>query len=287
MTANILDGASLAKSIRVALAQEVVDWSATGKRLPGLAVILVGDDPSSQVYVKGKERDCKEVGFYSIVERLPNSITQNELEEIVLAFNLNPKIDGLLVQTPLPAQINEDRIIDLIDPRKDVDGFHPYNMGRLAIRRPSLRCCTPMGIMQMLDHIGTKYHGLETTIIGASNHVGRPLTLELLLAGCTVTTTHKFTQNIASKVKSADLVISAVGKPGLVPAEWIKPGAIAIDVGITRDVNGKLHGDFQFEEIKKIASWITPVPGGVGPMTRASLLQNTMQAARETAERNH
>ena len=285
MPANILDGSALAKSIRIELAKEVEEWCAKGKKRPGLAVILVGEDPASQVYVKGKERDCVEVGFHSMVEKIPNTISQQKLEELVIGFNQDQTIDGLLVQTPLPNHIDEDRIVDLIDPKKDVDGFHPYNMGRLAIRRPALRCCTPWGVMQMLDHINTKYHGLETTIIGASNHVGRPLTLELLLAGCTVTTTHKFTKDIESKVKNADLVISAVGKPNLVPAKWIKQGAIAIDIGITRDDNGKLHGDFQFEEVKEVASWITPVPGGVGPMTRAVLLQNTMQAAKNNLER--
>jgi len=284
MTAKILDGAKLAKSIRVKLEQETRDWVSKGNRRPGLAVVLVGDDPASEVYVKGKERDCKEVGFYSRIEKIPTTVTQQELEEVVRSFNSDDTIDGLLVQTPLPEHIDEDRIVDLIDPKKDVDGFHPYNMGRLAIRRPALRCCTPWGVMQMLDHIDTKYHGLETTIIGASNNVGRPLTLELLLAGCTVTTTHKFTKNIETKVQNADLVISAVGKPNLVPASWIKPGAIAIDIGITRDSNGKLHGDFQFEEVKEVASWITPVPGGVGPMTRAVLLQNTMQAAIDYVE---
>jgi len=286
MTANILDGAALAKSIRIELAREVEEWCSSGKKRPGLAVILVGEDPASQVYVNGKERDCVEVGFHSVVENIPSNISQKELEEVVVGFNHNPVIDGLLVQTPLPEHINEDRIVDLIDPAKDVDGFHPYNMGRLAIRRPALRCCTPWGVMQMLEHIETKYHGLETTIIGASNHVGRPLTLELLLAGCTVTTTHKFTKDIETKVKNADLVISAVGKPNLVPAKWIKKGAIAIDIGITRDDNGKLHGDFQFEEVKEVASWITPVPGGVGPMTRAVLLQNTMQAAKNHLDKD-
>ncbi len=280
MSAKILDGAALAKSIRTDLAKEVEEWCAKGYKRPGLAVILVGEDPASQVYVKGKIRDCKEVGYHSIVENIPTNISQKELEEVVLGFNHNQEVNGVLVQTPLPEHIDENRIVDLIDPKKDVDGFHPYNMGRLAIRRPALRCCTPWGVMQMLDHIETKYHGLETTIIGASNHVGRPLTLELLLAGCTVTTTHKFTKNIEAKVKNADLVISAVGKPNLVPAKWIKSGAIAIDIGITRDEKGKLHGDFQYEEVKKVASWITPVPGGVGPMTRAVLLQNTLQAAR-------
>lgn len=184
------------------------------------------------------------------------------------------------MQTPLPDHIDENRIIDSIDPSKDVDGFHAYNIGLLALRRPALRSCTPKGVMLLLEHIGLEYKGLDAAIIGASNHVGRPMGLELLLAGCTVTTAHKFTNNIADKVKLADIVVSAVGKPGLVPPEWIKPGAVVIDVGITRGEGNKLYGDVQFDAVKEVASWITPVPGGVGPMTRIALLQNTMQAAK-------
>ncbi len=281
MTAQIIDGNAIAKSMRADIAVEVKDWIAAGRRPPGLAVILVGDDPASEIYVKGKRRDCDEVGFHSIVQHLSSHVTQRDLEERVMALNEDASIDGILVQTPLPEHIDEDRIIDCIDPSKDVDGFHAYNIGLLALRRPALRSCTPKGVMLLLEHIGLEFKGLDAAILGASNHVGRPMGLELLLAGCTVTTAHKFTRDTASKIRLADIVVSAVGKPGLVPPEWIKPGAVVIDVGITRGENNKLHGDVQFDAVKEVASWITPVPGGVGPMTRIALLQNTLQAARQ------
>ncbi len=280
MTAQIIDGNAIAKSLRQEIAVEVEQWVALGRRLPGLAVLLVGNDPASEVYVKGKRLDCDEVGFHSIVQHLSANVTQTDLETRIAALNADPAIDGILVQTPLPAHIDENRIIDCIDPAKDVDGFHAYNIGLLALRRPVLRSCTPKGVMMLLEHVGCTFKGQDAAIIGASNHVGRPMGLELLLAGATVTTAHKFTHDIQSKVKLADIVVSAVGKPGLVPAAWIKPGAVVIDVGITRGANNKLYGDVQFDEVKKVASWITPVPGGVGPMTRIALLQNTLQAAR-------
>ncbi len=280
MTAQILDGRAIAKSMRGDIAVEVRKWVEAGWRLPGLAVILVGNDPGSEIYVRGKRRDCDEVGFHSIVQHLSENVTQIDLETRIKALNEDPSIDGILVQTPLPAHIDENQIIDCIDPAKDVDGFHAYNIGLLALRRPALRSCTPKGVMLLLDHIGLQYKGLDAAVIGASNHVGRPMGLELLLAGCTVTTAHKFTRDIADKVRLADIVVSAVGKPGIVPVEWIKPGAVVIDVGITRGENNKLYGDVQFDAVKEVASWITPVPGGVGPMTRIALLQNTLQAAR-------
>ena len=279
MTAQILDGNAIAKSMRGDIAAEVKQWVAAGRRLPGLAVILVGNDPGSEIYVRGKRRDCDEVGFHSIVQHLSENVTQADLLARVMALNEDPSIDGILVQTPLPEHIDENQIIDCIDPSKDVDGFHAYNIGLLALRRPALRSCTPKGVMLLLDHIGLDYKGLDAAVIGASNHVGRPMGLELLLAGCTVTTAHKFTRDTADKVRLADIVVSAVGKPGIVPVEWIKPGAVVIDVGITRGENNKLYGDVQFEAVKEVASWITPVPGGVGPMTRIALLQNTLQAA--------
>ena len=280
MTAQILDGKAIAQEIRNEIKTEIAPWAESGLRLPGLAVILVGDDPASEVYVRGKRRDCDEVGFRSIVQHVSANITQDDLESRIDALNNDATIDGILVQTPLPDHIDEHRIIDAIRPEKDVDGFHPYNIGRLAIRRPAFRSCTPEGVMMLLDHIGVEYKGLDATIIGASNHVGRPMGLELLLAGASVTTVHKFTKNIQDKVRLADIVVSAVGKPGLVPADWIKPGAIVVDVGITRGDNNKLYGDVQFDEVKEVASWITPVPGGVGPMTRVALLKNTLQAAK-------
>lgn len=284
MPANILDGKAIARTARAALREAVVRRDAAGQRPPGLAVILVGNDPASEIYVKGKRRDCEEIGFHSNFQHLSANITQEDLEERIEALNNDTSIDGILVQSPLPDHIDEDRIIDRIDPLKDVDGFHPYNIGRLALRRPSVRSCTPMGIMQLLDHTGIPIRGLDATVIGASNHVGRPMGLELLLAGCTVTTAHKFSRDTAACVKRADIVVSAVGKPGLVPGSWIKPAAIVIDVGITRDENGKLHGDVVFEEAVEIASWITPVPGGVGPMTRVAMLQNTLAAAEHSLD---
>ena len=277
MTAQILDGNALAKSIRQRLRSVVADWT-KGFRPPGLAVILVGDDPASAIYVQGKRRDCEEVGVYSKALQLDANIDQAALEGHVDDLNADPNIDGILVQSPLSARHDEDRIIDRILPNKDVDGFHAYNIGRLALPPYSAKLCTK-GVMQMLDHIGTRYKGAHATIIGASNHVGRPMGLELLLAGVTVTTTHKFTANTAEMARQADILISAVGKPGLVPGDWVKEGATVIDVGITRAANNKLYGDVDFEAAKQRAGWITPVPGGVGPMTRVALLQNTMQAA--------
>jgi methylenetetrahydrofolate dehydrogenase (NADP+)/methenyltetrahydrofolate cyclohydrolase len=279
VTASILDGKNLAKSLRADLAAAVQERLESGGRPPGLAVILVGNDPASEVYVRHKRRDCEEVGFHSVVQHLSENVTQQDLEERIVALNANPAIDGILVQLPLPAHIDSHRIIDRIDPLKDVDGFHPYNIGRLALRRPVLRPGTPKGIMQLLAITGVPIRGLDATILGASNHVGRPMGLELLLAGCTVTTAHKFSRDARASARSADILVSAVGKPGLVGGDWIKPGAIVIDVGITRSDDGKLRGDVVFDEAMEVASWVTPVPGGVGPMTRVAMLQNTLAAA--------
>ncbi|MEM7098350.1 MAG: bifunctional methylenetetrahydrofolate dehydrogenase/methenyltetrahydrofolate cyclohydrolase FolD [Pseudomonadota bacterium] len=287
MTAQIIDGSAIAKQLRQEIAAEVEAWQAHGRRPPGLAVILVGNDPASEVYVKGKRRDCDEVGFQSNVQHLSANVTQQDLEDRIRALNEDTSVDGILVQTPLPEHIDENRIIDCIDPSKDVDGFHPDNIGRLALRRPAFRSCTPKGVMLLLEHLGIEIRGMDAAVIGASNHVGRPMSLELLLAGCTVTTAHKFTRDIADKVRLADIVVSAVGKPGLVPPEWIKSGAVVIDIGITRGENNKLYGDVQFDAVKEVASAITPVPGGVGPMTRIALLQNTLQAAKLHLGLNH
>ncbi len=279
MTAQILDGNALARTLRGEIRQKVALRTARGLRSPGLAVLLVGNDPASEIYVKHKRRDCEEVGFHSNVQHLSANVTQQDLEERIAELNRDASIDGILVQLPLPAHIDAARIIDRIDPFKDVDGHHPYNIGRLALRRPALRSCTPKGIMQLLERTGVTVRGLDATVIGASNHVGRPMGLELLLAGCTVTTAHKFSRDTRGAVASADIVVSAVGKPGLVRGDWIKHGAIVIDVGITRDAGGRLRGDVEFEAAAERASWITPVPGGVGPMTRVAMLQNTLLAA--------
>lgn len=279
MAARILDGAGIARELRNEMRETVAAAVAAGKRPPGLAVILVGNDPGSVVYVNAKRRDCDQVGFHSVVQHVSANVTQQDLESRVTALNSDPGIDGILVQLPLPAHIDADRIIDRIEPEKDIDGFHPYNIGRLALRRPVLRSCTPKGIMQLLDRTGIEYKGAEATVIGASNHLGRPMGLELLRVGCTVTTAHKFTLDTAAKAREADILIAAAGVPGLVKGDWVKPGAVVIDVGFTRGENGKLHGDVAFEEARQRAAWITPVPGGVGPMTRLALLQNTLISA--------
>ncbi len=279
MTAQLLDGKSIAGRLRQDIASEVGKRALLGRRAPGLAVILVGDDPASQIYVRGKQRDCDEVGFKSDVRYLAADTPHAELARHVDELNADPTIDGFLVQTPLPPQIDGTDILERISPHKDVDGFHPYNIGRLALRQPVLRSCTPKGIMQLLEHTGIAIRGLDATIVGASNHVGRPMALELLLAGCTVTSAHKFTRSIEQHVRPADILISATGRRALIKGSWIKPGAIVIDVGITRDDDGRLHGDVEFDSARERASWITPVPGGVGPMTRVAILQNTLYAA--------
>jgi methylenetetrahydrofolate dehydrogenase (NADP+)/methenyltetrahydrofolate cyclohydrolase len=279
MTAQLIDGKAIAASLRQQIAQRVAERSQRGLRVPGLAVILVGNDPASEVYVSHKRKDCEEVGFFSKAYDLPADTEQTELLTLIDELNADPKIDGILVQLPLPAHLDVSLLLERIHPDKDVDGFHPYNIGRLAQRIPVLRPCTPKGIMTLLQSTGADLYGMHAVIVGASNIVGRPMALELLLAGCTVTVTHRFTKDLPGHLASADLVVVAAGKPGLVKGEWIKPGAIVIDVGINRQADGKLIGDVVFETALPRASWITPVPGGVGPMTRACLLENTLHAA--------
>ena len=278
MSAQILDGNAIAASLRVEIAATVEARIEAGLRVPGLAVLLVGDDPASHIYVRHKRRDCQQVHFKSDVRELPADTSQERLAGLIDELNEDPSIDGILVQSPLPEHIDASPIFERIDPHKDVDGYHPYNIGRLALRQPVLRSCTPKGVMQLLEHTGVAIRGLDATIVGASNHVGRPMGLELLLAGCTVTTAHKFSKDTPAHVRSADILVSATGKPGLIKGDWIKPGAIVIDVGITREASGHLVGDVEFEAAAERAAWITPVPGGVGPMTRVALLQNTLQS---------
>ena len=279
MSAKIIDGKAIAAQIRQNVKQRVDKRLAEGIRAPGLAVILVGQDPASEVYVNSKRRDCAEVGFVSKSHDLPADTTQETLLALIEKLNGDDSIDGILVQLPLPQHIDPKTVIETIHPDKDVDGFHPYNIGRLTQRTPLLRPCTPLGIMTLLEHTGEKIQGMEAVVVGASNIVGRPMGLELLLAGCTVTTCHRFTKNTHEHVSRADIVVVAVGKPGIVKGEWIKPGAIVIDVGINRGADGKLVGDVDYDAAAQRAGWITPVPGGVGPMTRATLLQNTLYAA--------
>ena len=252
-----------------------------GLRVPGLSVIKVGSVPASEVYVRNKRNACEQVGITSVAHDLPADTPQEDLLAIIDQLNEDDAIDGILVQLPVPEQINPITIIERIHPDKDVDGFHPYNVGRLALRIPVLRPCTPRGVMALLESTGESIKGMHAVIVGASNIVGRPMGLELLLSGCTVTTCHRFTRDLKTHVEAADILIVAVGKPGIVDAEWIKQGAIVIDVGINRKENGLLIGDVNFNAAKMRAGYITPVPGGVGPMTVATLLQNTVDAADE------
>lgn len=279
MPAQIIDGKKTAAELRLDIKKQVQQRLEAGLQAPGLAVILVGDDPASHVYVKNKRKGCEETGILSKAYDLPATTTQVELLDLIDALNADEEIHGILVQLPLPATIDTETVIERIHPDKDVDGFHPYNIGRLAQRIPTLRPCTPYGVILLLDSIGEVYKGRHAVIVGASNHVGRPTGMELLLAGATVTTTHRFTSDLEGHVKRADILVVAVGKPGLVKGEWIKPGATVIDVGINRMKDGTLAGDVDFESAAKRAAWITPVPGGVGPMTVAVLLKNTLQAA--------
>jgi methylenetetrahydrofolate dehydrogenase (NADP+)/methenyltetrahydrofolate cyclohydrolase len=279
MSAQIIDGKAIAAKLRQDIKARVEQRHAKGLRAPGLAVILVGADPASQVYVGSKRRACEEVGFISVAHDLPAGTSEATLLSLIDELNDNPDIDGILVQLPLPEHIGTETVIERIHPDKDVDGFHPYNVGRLALRQPVLRPCTPRGIITLLEHTGMDIKGMDAVVVGASNIVGRPMSLELLLAGCTVTTCHRFTKDTEAHVRRADLVVVAVGKPGIVRGEWIKPGAIVIDVGINRTEDGKLVGDVDFDSASQNAGWITPVPGGVGPMTVATLLQNTVDAA--------
>lgn len=277
-TAKILDGKALSARMRERIGKEVAELSHRHGRAPGLAVILVGSDPASQVYVRNKKAGCEKLGITSLSYDLAANTTQQHLLGLIGELNADPKVDGILVQLPVPDHINPETLIEAIDPAKDVDGFHPYNVGRLAARKPALRSCTPYGCMKLLAETGIDCHGKEAVIVGASNIVGRPMALELLLAGATVTVTHKFTVNLQSHIERADIVIAAAGKQGLVKGGWIKQGAIVIDVGIHRQEDGTLTGDVEFDSACKHASWITPVPGGVGPMTITMLLSNTVEA---------
>ena len=279
MTAKLIDGKAIAAEVRRKIKDKIDARRKNGLRIPGLAVVLVGVDPASEIYVRNKCAACDESGLLSSSYNLPDDTTEADLLALIDELNNNDSIDGILVQFPLPAHIDADKVTEQIKPDKDVDGFHPYNIGRLALRRPSLRSCTPRGVITLLEHTKEPFYGRQAVIVGASNIVGRPMGLELLLAGCTVTTCHRFTENLHWHVAQADILVVAVGKPGVVCGSWVKPGATVIDVGINRLEDGSLAGDIEFDSARERAAWITPVPGGVGPMTVATLLENTLFAA--------
>ena len=276
MSAKLINGKDIAAQVRQRVAAGVEARKQKGLRVPGLAVVLVGNDPASQVYVGNKRKACEQAGILSLSYDLPADTSQQALEALVDELNENPTVDGILVQLPLPSHLDADPILVKIRPDKDVDGFHPYNIGRLMQRKPALRPCTPAGVITLLDSVGTPYKGQHAVIVGASNIVGRPMCMELLLKGATTTVCHRFTDNLEKFVSEADILVAAVGKPGIIKGEWVKPGATVIDVGINRMANGKLCGDVDFEAAAARAAYITPVPGGVGPMTIATLLENTL-----------
>jgi methylenetetrahydrofolate dehydrogenase (NADP+)/methenyltetrahydrofolate cyclohydrolase len=279
MPAQLIDGKAIAAKFKRDIREQVDLMVARGMRRPGLAVIMVGDNPASAVYVRNKRKACAESGIVSVAHDLPYSTTQQELIQLIESLNRDPSIDGILVQLPLPQHIEQSVIIEKIDPAKDVDGFHPFNVGRLALRVPLIRPCTPYGVTKLIDHVGLSPKGRHCVVIGASNIVGRPMALELLLMGGTVTVCHRFTGDLQPYVGSADILVVAVGRPGIVRGEWIKPGSVVIDVGMNRAADGKLCGDVDFDGAYERAGWITPVPGGVGPMTVAMLMKNTLESA--------
>lgn len=277
MSAQIIDGKAVAQEVRNRVKERIDARLSQGLRAPGLAVILIGDDPASAVYVNNKKKACEQAGLVSKAWHWDSTATQVELLELIHQLNEDASIDGILVQLPLPDHIDEEVVIEAIHPDKDVDGFHPYNIGRLTVRMPTLRPCTPFGCMTLLNHYGLSAKGKHAVIVGASNIVGRPMSLELLLAGATTTVCHRFTQNLQELVGMADILVTAVGKPNFIPAEWLKPGVIVIDVGINRLADGSLTGDVD-SKAAEVAAHLTPVPGGVGPMTIATLLENTLKA---------
>jgi methylenetetrahydrofolate dehydrogenase (NADP+)/methenyltetrahydrofolate cyclohydrolase len=278
-THQILDGKKVSGLIQTELAEKISKRVVAGHNAPGLAVILVGNDEASHVYVNNKIKACKKTGIQSVSHHLPRQTSSKALFALIDELNHDPDVHGILVQLPLPEHINETEVTNRIDPNKDVDGFHARNVGHLVLRQPGLRPCTPRGVMTLLHHYDIDPKGMHCVIVGASNIVGRPLMLEMLFAGATVTICHRFTQNLAGHVQQADLLCVAVGNPEIVDAGWVKPNAIVIDIGINRKASGELCGDIDFEQAAKKASWITPVPGGIGPMTVATLMQNTYEAS--------
>jgi len=282
MSAQLIDGVALSRLWRSRLTDRVAALKARGV-LPGLAVILVGDNPASQVYVRNKVKACQEVGIHSVLETYPTSLSEDELLARVRALNADPSIHGILVQLPLPSRIDAHRVIETIAPEKDVDGFHVANAGALMVGQPGFWPCTPYGCMKMLDHIGCDLRGKHAVVIGRSNIVGKPMAMMLLQANATVTVCHSATADLAHHTRQADVIVAAVGKRNVLTADMVKPGAVVIDVGMNRDDAGKLCGDVDFEGVSQVAGWITPVPGGVGPMTITMLLVNTVESAERAA----
>jgi methylenetetrahydrofolate dehydrogenase (NADP+) / methenyltetrahydrofolate cyclohydrolase len=278
MTARLLDGKAIAQALRDNIKTEVAALTAAGKRAPGLAVVIVGQDPASQIYVRNKHVATEGAGMKSVMRVLPETATQQQVLAVVAELNADPTVDGILVQLPVPKHIDSKAVIDAIAVEKDVDGFNPVNIGLLAQRTPKLRPCTPYGCMKMLEHAGIDPKGMDAVVLGQSNIVGRPAALELLMRGATVTICHSQTKDLIGHVRRADIVVAGIGKPEFVKGEWIKPGAVVLDVGINRLPSGKVVGDVEFAAAAERASWITPVPGGVGPMTIAMLIQNTLEA---------
>jgi methylenetetrahydrofolate dehydrogenase (NADP+)/methenyltetrahydrofolate cyclohydrolase len=278
---QLIDGKSLSKKVQDYVQLEVEKLKKERGIVPGLAVVIVGDDPASHAYVSMKEKACKNVGFYSIAHKMPNTITQEEIIEIIEMMNHNPHIHGILVQLPLPAHIDTNRILEVVNPKKDVDGFHAYNVGRMVTGLESFVACTPLGVMKMFEEYNIELEGKDVVVVGASNIVGKPMASLLLNANATVTVTHIYTKDLASHTKRADIVIVGVGVPALIKADMVKEGAIVIDIGINRLENGSLVGDVDFDAVAPKCSYITPVPGGVGPMTIAMLLSNTLHAAQQ------
>jgi len=279
MTARILDGKAIANALLLDIRRQVEERIASGGRAPGLAVILVGDNPASALYVRNKRRSCEIAGVRDLAHNLPATTTQAELLTLIDRLNDDDDVDGIMVQLPLPEHIPAEAVIERIRPDKDVDGFHPYNLGRLAQKRPALRPCTPYGVMRLLATTNEELRGKEAVVVGASNIVGRPMALELMMAGCTVTVCHSATRDLPAHVGRAEVLVAAVGRSEMVRGKWLREGVVVIDVGINRLLDGRVVGDVEFETARERAAWITPVPGGVGPMTVATLLQNTLEAA--------
>lgn len=279
MSAQLIDGKRVAAGIQAELRERIGRRIAAGHRAPALATLLVGAEPASEIYVRNKRLTCEKLAIRSLPLHYDASVSQEVLLAEIDRLNADPDIDGVLVQLPLPKHIDSTTVIERIHPSKDVDGFHPYNLGRLAQRIPRLRPCTPLGAIELLKSTGETFHGRRAVVVGASNIVGRPMALELLLAGCTTTVCHRFTRDLAAEVARAEIVVVAIGKPAFVRGEWIAPGATVIDVGINRLRDGTIRGDVEFEAARERAAWITPVPGGVGPMTVTMLMQNTLLAA--------